>query len=130
MHCASRRRLPHGEQQFTRDGSPIYPKVTGDQAAHCFWCYTSAHSCRPVAWVLPVKTGLCLRFRRNTQRVLRLFLPTSGTDLLVQDGYTVELLPKLAFFALLDRPPSDGLASHGEQDSSVGRVPVGGPTPC
>ena len=35
-----RRRLPHGEKQFIRDGSPIYPKVTGDQAAHCFWCYT------------------------------------------------------------------------------------------
>ena len=93
-----RRRLPHGEQQFTPDGSPVYPKVTGSQAAHCFWCYTSAHSCRPIAWLLPVKAGLCLRFQRNTQHVLRLVLPTSGTDPLVQDGYTVELLPKLAFF--------------------------------
>ena len=91
-------RLPHGEQQFAPDGSSVYLKVTGSQAAHCFWCYTSAHTCRPVAWLLPVKTGLCLRFRRNTQRVLRLILLTSGTDPLVQAGYTVELLPKLAFF--------------------------------
>ena len=34
-------------------------------------CYTG-----PVAWLLPVKAGLCLRFRRKTQCVLRL-MPTS-----------------------------------------------------
>ena len=73
-----RRRLPHGAQQFGPDGSPVYPKVTGSDALHCFWCYTSAHTCRPIAWLLPVKAGLCLRFQRNTQR---------------------------AFFTLWDRPP-------------------------
>ena len=124
-----RRRLPHGEQQFAPDGSPVYPKVTQSQALHCFWCYTSAHTCRPVAWLLPVKAGLCLRFRRNTQRVLRLILPTSGTDPLEQDGFTVELLPKLAFFTIWDRPPSDGLAGDGMRDSSAGRLPIGGPPP-
>ena len=95
-----RRRLPHGEQIFTLDGSPVYPKVTGSQAAHCFWCYTSAHTRRPIAWLLPARAGLCLRFRRNTQSVLRLVLPTSGAGPLAQDGYTVALLPKLAFFGL------------------------------
>ena len=33
-----------------------------------------------------VKASLYLRFRRNTQRVPRLILPTSGTDPLQQDG--------------------------------------------
>ena len=125
-----RRRLPHGEQQHTPDGSPVYPKVTKSQAPHCFWCYTSAHTCRPVAWLLPVKSGLWLRFRRNKQRVLRFILPTSGTDPLEQDGYTVELLPKLAFFTLLDRSPSDGLAGDGMRDSSAGRLPIGAPPPA
>ena len=50
-------------------------------------------------------------------------------DPLVQDGYTVELLPKLGFFTL-GRPPSDGLASSGSQDSSGGRLPIGGPPPA
>ena len=90
-------------------GSPVYPEVTGSQALHCFWCYSSAHTCRPVAWLLPVKAGLCLHFQRNTQRVHRLILPTSGTAPLERDGFTVELLPKLAFFTLWDRPPSSGL---------------------
>ena len=118
-----RRQLPHGEQ-FSPDGSSVHPKVTGIQAAHWFWCYTSAHTCRPIPWLLSVKAGLCLRFRRNTQRVLRLVLPTFGTDPLVQDGYTVELLPKLVFFTLWDRLPSDGLAGNGSHDSSVGRLPI------
>ena len=125
-----RRRLPHGEQKLAPDGSPAYPKVTGSQVAHCFWCYTSAHTRRLIAWLLPVRAGLCLRFRRNTQRVLRLVLPTSGADPLVQDGYMVELLPKLAFFTLWDRPPSDRLAGSGSQDSSVGRLPIGSPPPA
>ena len=64
MRCAS----PCGAggsrmANFAPDGSSVYPKVTESQAAHCFWCYTSAHTCRPVAWLLLVKTGLCLRFR-------------------------------------------------------------------
>ena len=74
-----RRRLPHPEEQvLTPDGSPVYPRVTGSEAPYCFWCYTSAHTCRPVAWLLPFKGGLCLRFRRNTQCVLRLRLPSTG----------------------------------------------------
>ena len=85
-----RRRLPHRDSMITPDGSPIYPKVTGSQAAHCVWCCTSAHTCRPIAWLLPVRTGLCLRFRRNTQRVLRLVLSTSEADPVAQDDYTVE----------------------------------------
>ena len=109
------------------DGSPVYPKVTGSQALHCFWRYTSAHTCRPVAWLLPVRAGLCLRFRRNTQRVLRLILPTSGTAPLERDGFTVELLPKLAFFTLCDRPPSSGLARTGARDDAAGGLPSGGP---
>ena len=75
--------------------SPVYPRVTESQAAHSFWSYTSAHTCRPIAWLLPVRARLYLRFRRNTQSVLRLALPSSGAA-----GYKVELLPKLAFFAL------------------------------
>ena len=75
-----------------------YPRVTGSEALYCFWCYTSAHTCRPIAWLLPIKEALCLRFRRNTQRVLRLRLPSTGTAPLEQDGFVVELLPKLAFF--------------------------------
>ena len=99
-----RRRLPHDDvQPLAPDGSPVYLKVTGSQALRCFWCCASAHTCRPVAWLLPVRAGLCLRFRRNTQRVLRLILPTSGTAPLERDGFTVELLPKLAFFTLWDR---------------------------
>ena len=31
-----RRRLPHGDQQFVPDGSPVYPRVTGSQSLHCF----------------------------------------------------------------------------------------------
>ena len=121
-----RRRLPHSEQMFTSDGSPVYTKVAGSQAAHC----TNAHTCRPIAWLLPVRAGLCLRFRRNTQSVLRLVLPTSGPDPLVQDGYTVELLPKLAFFALWDGPPPAGLPGNGLRDGSVGRLPIGSPPPA
>ena len=60
----------------------------------------------------------------------RSVLPTSGADPLVQDGYMVELLPKLAFFTLWDRPPSDRLAGSGSQDSSVGRLPIGSPPPA
>ena len=123
-----RRRLPHHDaQQLAPDGSPVYPKVTGSQALHCYWCYTSAHTCRPIAWLLPVKAGLCLRFQRNTQRVLRLILPTSGTAPLEQDGFTVELLPKLAFFTLWDRPPSTGLASASTCNDAAGGLPSGGP---
>ena len=95
-----RRRLPHDEDQqlapngesclFQSHGQPISP-------LQLVLRYTSAHTCRPIAWLLPVKAGLCLCFRRNTQRVLRLILPTSGTAPLEQDGFTVELLPKLVF---------------------------------
>ena len=74
-HALRRRRLPHGEQMFI----PLHgAKLSTASGA------TPAPS----------------RFRRNTQSVLRLVLAFSGADLLVQDGYKVELLPKLAFFAL------------------------------
>ena len=62
--------------------------------------------------------------------MLRPILPTSGADPLVEDGYTVELLPKLAFFALWDGPPSAGLSGSGPRDSSVGRLPIGSPPPA
>ena len=124
-----RRRLPRDEGQvLAPDGSPVYPRVTGSQSHHCFWCYTSAHTCRPVAWLLPVKAGLCLRFRRNTQRVLRLTLPATGTAPLEQAGYTVELLPKLAFFTLWDRPPSSGLIRPPARNDAEGGLPSGGPS--
>ena len=74
-----------------------------------------------------MKAGLCLRFRRNTQRVLRLTLPTTGTAPLEQDGFTVELLPKLAFFTLWDRPPSSGLVRPPARDDPAGGLRSGGP---
>ena len=98
-----RGRLPHAEGQvLAPDGSPVYPRLTGSKALYCFWCYISAHTRRPIAWLLPAGDGLCLRFRRNT---LRLRLPSTGTAPLEQDGFVVELLPKPAFFTLWDRPP-------------------------
>ena len=76
-------------------------------------------------WLLPAKAGLCLRFRRNTQHVLRLILPTSGTAPLEQDGFTVELLPKLAFFTLWDAmilragcPDDAAIADEGPADDA------------
>ena len=126
-----RRRLPHDEgPALAPDGSPVYPKVTGSQALHCFWCYTSAHTCRPIAWLLPSKAGLRLRFRRNTQRVLRLTLPTTGTAPLEQDGFIVELLPKLAFFTLWDRPPSTGLVRNPPCDDAAGGPAQWWSSPC
>ena len=59
--------------------------------------------------------------------MLRLILPTSGTAPLEQDGFTVELLPKLAFFTLWDRPPSTGLASASTCNDAAGGLPSGGP---
>ena len=109
---------------------PVYPRVTGSEALYCFWCYTSAHTCRPVAWLLPRRHGLCLRFRRNTQRVLRLVLPRDGTAPLEQDDFLVELLPKLTFFTLWDRPPSQGLARSPAGADPGGGLPAGGPPPA
>lgn len=42
-----------------------------------------------LAWLLPVREGLCIRFRRGTQSVPAL-LPSKG------DSFIVEMLPKLA----------------------------------
>ena len=110
-----RRRLPHGEQIFTPDGSPVYPKDTG--AAHF---YTSAHTRRSTAWLLPVRGGLFLRFQRNTQ--------TSGWRCpLVQDGYKVELLPKLAFFALLEGPSPGVMPGACQLDGLGGSSPPADP---
>ena len=61
--------------------------------------------------------------------MLRLTLPTTGTAPLEQDqdGFTVELLPKLAFFTLWDRPPSSGLARPSAREDPAGGLPSGGP---
>ena len=59
--------------------------------------------------------------------MLRLTLPSTGTAPLEQDGYTVELLPKLAFFTLWDRPPSSGLVRSPARDAPAGGLPSGGP---
>ena len=141
LRCASPFRMPRampsvlhcgaGGSRMTKGRSlPLMEALSipgHREPLHCFWCYTSAHTCRPIAWLLPVKAGLCLRFRRNTQRVLRLTLPSAGTAPLEQDGFVVELLPKLAFFTLWDRPPSSGLVRSPERDDSAGGLPSGGP---
>ena len=77
-----------------------------------------------------LRAGLCLRFRRNTQSVLRLVLPTSGAGPLVQDGYTVEPLPKLAFFPLWDGPPLEDLPGNCQRDGSEARLPISSPPPA
>ena len=61
-HALRRKRM------FTPEGSPVYGKVTGSQAAHCFWCYASAHTCRPIAWLLPVRAGLASAFAFGATR--------------------------------------------------------------
>ena len=67
---------------------------------------------------------------RNTQRVLRLTLPTTGTAPLEQDGFIVELLPKLAFFTLWDRPPSTGLVRNPPCDDAAGGPAQWWSSPC
>ena len=44
-----------------------------------------------------------------------------------QDGFIVELLPKLTFFTLWDRPPSSGLVRPPARDDPAGGLPSGGP---
>ena len=101
------------------------------QTIYCY--YHTAHS---TTWeldaaVYPFKDRPhCLRFRCNTQRVLRLVLPTTSTALLEQDGFTVELLPKLAFFTLWDRPPSSGLVRTAARDDTAGGLPLVVPPYC
>ena len=97
-----RRRLPHGPQVRTASGTPIFPIVTGSQERHCYRSYTSARTHRPVAWLVPLQAGPCLRFPRATQTVRSLPLPTEGNAPVVHQGITVTLLPKLAFFTLWD----------------------------
>ena len=76
----------------------------------------SAHTCRPIAWLL-------------RQCVLRLRLPSTGIAPLVQHGFVVKLLPKLAFFTLWDRPPSSGLVRSPTTEDPEGGLPGGGPPP-
>ena len=70
---------------------PSHTYTTGSDIFRCVW-RARQKSVTIVLSFLPVPAGLCLRFRRNTQSVLRLVLPTSGAGPLVEDGYTVELL--------------------------------------
>ena len=59
--------------------------------------------------------------------MLWLTLRSTGAAPLEQDGFTVELLPKLAFFTLWDWPPSSGLVQSSAWDDPVSGLRSGGP---
>ena len=96
---------------------PIYPRVTGAEANHCFWGYCGSRTNRTFAWYGTNQHGAFIRICNTTPKI-RLRLPHTGCEEVLQDGYRLVLLPKLAFYALWD--------GHGE--SFVVPLPMGSAT--
>ena len=99
-----RRRLPHPSFDPMSE-LPIYPRVTGSEANHCFWGYCGSRTNRIFAWYGTNQYGAFLRICNTTPKI-RLRLPHTGSEEVLQDGYRLVLLPKLAFYAMWD--------GHGE----------------
>ena len=99
-----RRKLPHPSFDPMSE-FPIYPRVTGAEANHCFWGYCGSRTNRTFAWYGTNQHGAFIRICNTTPKI-RLRLPHTGCEEVFQDGYRLVLLPKLAFYALWD--------GHGE----------------
>ena len=77
--------------------------------------------------VVHLAQGSSREEKRSVALAFLLVFTSAGTAPLEQDGFVVELLPKLAFFMLWDRPPSSGLVRSPEREDSAGGLPSGGP---
>ena len=99
-----RRKLPHPSFDPMSE-LPIYPRVTGSEANNCFWGYCGSRTNRTFAWYGTNQHGAFIRICNTTPKI-RLRLPHTGSEEVLQDGYRLVLLPKLAFYALWD--------GHGE----------------
>ena len=76
---------------FSPDGSPVYPKVSCPLLLVLHQCpHVPPHSMAAASTGRPLPS-LAAQHAARSDSLL-------GADPLVQDGYTVELLPKLAFF--------------------------------
>ena len=99
-----RRKLPHPSFDPLSE-LPIYPRVTGPEANHCFWGYCGSCTNRTFGWYGTNQYGAFLRICNTTPKI-RLRLPHTGNEEVLQDGYRLVLLPKLAYYAMWD--------GHGE----------------
>ena len=95
---------------------PIYPRVTGSEANHCFWGYCGSRTNRTFAWYGTNQHGAFLRICNTTPKI-RLRLPHTGSEEVLQDGYRLVLLPKLAFYAMCD--------GHGYPGGAEVALPIG-----
>ena len=112
-----RRKLPHPSFDSMCE-LPIYLRVTdsGSEANHCFWGYCSSRTNRTFAWYGTNQHGTFLRICNTTSKI-RFRLPHTGSEEVLQDGYRLVLLPKLAFYVMWN--------GHGES-FVVPRATTGG----
>ena len=81
---------------------PIFPRATGPEANHC---YCGSRTNRTLGWYGTNQQGAFLLICHTTPKI-RLRLPRNGNEEVLQDGYRLVLLPKLAYYAMWD--------GHGE----------------
>ena len=94
-----RRKLPHPSFDPMSE-LPIYRRVTGPEANHCLWSYCgSRRTNRTFGWYGTNQYGAFLRICNTTPKI-RLRLPHTDNEEVLQDGYRLVLLPKLAYYAM------------------------------
>ena len=99
-----RRKLPHPSFDPLSD-LPTFPRATGPEANHCYWGYSGSRTNYIFGWYGTNQQGAFLRICHTTPKI-RLRLPHNGNEEVLQDGYRLVLLPKLAYYAMWD--------GHGE----------------
>ena len=96
-----RRKLPHPSFDPLSE-LPIFPRATGPEANHCFWGYCGSRTNRRTfGWYGTNQYGAFLRICNTTPKI-RLRLPHTGNEEVLQDGYRLVLQPKLAYYAMWD----------------------------
>ena len=117
-----RRKLPHPSFDPMSE-LPIYPRVTGSEANHCFWGYCGSRTNRTFAWYAN-QYGAFLRICNTTPKI-RLRLPHTGSEEVLQDGYRLVLLPKLAFYAMWDGHGESFVVPRATSGGAEVALPIG-----
>ena len=110
-----KRRLPHPSFDPKSD-LPIFPRATGPEANHCYWGYCGSRTNRTLGWYGTNQQGAFLQICHTVPKI-RLRLPHYGNEEVLQDGYRLILLPKLAYYAMWD--------GHGESFAVPRATPKG-----
>ena len=101
---------------------PIYPRVTGPEANHCFWGYCGSRTNRTFGWYGTNQYGAFVRIC-NTAPKIR--FPHTGNEEVLQDGYRLVLLPKLAFYAMWDGHGESFAVPRATRNSAEVALPIG-----